>query len=167
MLYDIGTLPHSRRLSNWRIEFMKTLTGNVLQMISKPSLLQAYLALHGYDHEMGECWRTSNNTFHFYFKGVSSISFQGKISEEASAPSSSFSGTKNEGAVPWLHITPMSGSLSGHDDVISVVYQYYTSGGEPSSRCASSGQVMRTPYAAQYWIYKSPKRENRLMLQGL
>jgi hypothetical protein len=141
---------------------MKTLSGDVLQMSSQPSLLQTYLGLHSYDREMGKCWQNSNGTFHFKFHGNPSLNFPGNISQIAPAPSSSFTGTSNEGAVPWLYITRLRDPPYRNPHQISVIYQYYTAGGEPPSQCATVDQIVKTPYAAQYWVYRKQKRKKML-----
>jgi hypothetical protein len=165
MLYDIGARGGSEGLSGWRIESMKTLSGDVLQMLSKPQLLDTYLALHGYDSEMGEYWQTPNGTFQFHIKNTLSLRFHGHISDIAPAPSNSFSGTKDEGAVPWLYIIPMSDSAPEPGSAISAVYRYHTAGGKPPRRCVSVGQVLQIPYAALYWMYETPKRRKSLAIE--
>ena len=154
-------------MSEWRIDFMKTLSGDVLLMGSQPSLLQTYLTLHSYNREVGECWQASNGTFHFQFHGDPSLEFQGNISQIASAPSSSFSGTRNEGALPWLYITRLRDPGYKYPHTVSVIYQYYTAGGEPPSRCAVVDQVIKIPYAAQYWVYRKQKRKKRLAIRDI
>ena len=151
-------------MSEWRIDFMKTLSGDVLQMGSQPALLQTYLALHSYNREMGDCWQASNGTFYFKLNGDPSLEFQGNISKITSAPSSSFSGTRNEGAVPWLYITRLRGPAYKYAHPFSVIYQYYTAGGEPPGRCATVDQIIKIPYAAQYWVYRKQKRKKMLAI---
>jgi hypothetical protein len=134
-------------------------------MVSRPSLLRAYLALHGYNDQIGEYEQAFNGTFQFHVKHISNTRFQGQISEMAPAPSRSFLGTKNEGAVPWLYITSMPDPRPGRSIGIATVYRYYTAGGKPPSPCGVIGQTLQVPYAAQYWIYERSKRKQGLAIE--
>lgn len=164
-MHDIGTLTE-RGGSEWRTSFMETLPGNILQMRAEPVLLQAYLTLHGYDHIMGECRQTSEGTFRFSFKGLLGVDIRANISDMRPAPSRSFSGTADEGALPWLHILPVKSPKSGRRHKVSTIYQYYTAGGMPPSRCTSVGRIYQVPYAAQYWFYEKQRVKRALAIEA-
>lgn len=68
------------------------------------------------------------------------------------APSSANDGPAGTGAVPWLKLGDLGGSIG-----LKEVYRVYTAGGNPYSICSAenfgAGGIISVEYSAMYWFY--------------
>ncbi|OBT60284.1 hypothetical protein VE03_10294 [Pseudogymnoascus sp. 23342-1-I1] len=72
--------------------------------------------------------------------------------EAIAAPSIANKGPAGTGAVPWLKLGDLGGSIG-----LKEVYRVYTAGGNPYSICSAeefdAGGIIAVEYSAMYWFY--------------
>jgi Protein of unknown function (DUF3455) len=77
--------------------------------------------------------------------------FIGKKADAVPAPNYSVKGidNKGDGAVPWLKLDAVTGSVDFKE-----AYRMITAGGLPPTDCAGQKDTFEVDYAAEYWFYK-------------
>jgi hypothetical protein len=135
-------------LAKWKIG---TISGLALQFIDKPKWLEGYLKMLRYERILGDHYFTGAVPT-FALNQVPTTPFPllyVKKNGFVDAPKSSCPGTKNEGAVQWLHLIDNGSSQGG----VNAVYRIETAGGKAPKTCRGMKKTFEVPYVAQYWVY--------------
>lgn len=75
-----------------------------------------------------------------------------KKAAQIAAPAGSVVGQNNKGngAVPWLYLETIPGTIDNYKSI----YRVNTAGGSPSTDCSGMSSTFTVQYAAAYFIYK-------------
>ncbi|KAF2273096.1 uncharacterized protein EI97DRAFT_384306 [Westerdykella ornata] len=147
-LYDIGTRLNSDPFAKAKIG---TISGLALQFHNFPKLLDGYLMVQGYQRVLGDHYFTGSVPT-FALNKVPANPFPlafVKKNADADAPKSACPGTKNEGAIKWLHLIDNGNSQGG----VNAVYRLETAGGNKPKTCDGQKSSFEVPYTAQYWVF--------------
>jgi hypothetical protein len=103
---------------------------------------------------------------HHYFEGTTTAVFNldttsqdqfgiaiSKKNASMDAPAGSVSGQNNsgDGAVPWLYLNTIAGTVGNYTHV----YRVNTAGGAAPSTCEGQSSAFQVQYSAQYFFYVS------------
>jgi hypothetical protein len=150
-LYDISSL-NNDPFRDFRI---KTLPGMALgASLFGSDAVKMMMLMNGFDRTLGNHLFNSSLTPCFFLSQIKPAPgpelFAKKIAN-MTAPATSCSGTKGEGAVDWLFLQDVGDSIGG----VKAVYRIETAGGKAPATCDKQNPTITVPYAAEYWFYGS------------
>jgi hypothetical protein len=96
---------------------------------------------------LGAHYFLANGTPTFDLFTVREILFSKKVAD-IKAPSNALTGPAETGAVDWLALTSIEGSVG-----LTEVFRVATAGGNPPASCAGQQGVVSVPYSAAYHFY--------------
>jgi hypothetical protein len=96
---------------------------------------------------LGAHYFLADGTPTFDLLAVREILFSKKVAD-IKAPADAPKGIDGTGAVDWLSLTSINGSVG-----LKEVYRVSTAGGNPPATCDGYGSLVSVPYAAAYHFY--------------